>query len=126
MKSTKPLFDCARCPAYCCSYPEIAVTKRDLLRLAGHFGLDLETARNRFTKPDSKGKSRIMRHRRDEHFGTACRFLDPETRNCTIYEARPTICRDYPGTRRCGYYDFLLFERDLLRDPEHVATTWNS
>ncbi len=125
MSSSSSLFNCARCPAYCCSYPVIELTKKDLRRLAKHFGLSLEAATKKFTKRGSGGKKRIMRHRDDEHFGTVCRFLDRETRRCTVYEARPRICQDFPGTRRCGYYDFLTFERRLLRDPEHIATTWN-
>ena len=125
MSSSSNLFNCARCSAYCCSYPVIELTKKDLRRLAKHFGLSLEAATKKFTKRNSSGKKRIMRHRDDEHFGTVCRFLDRETRRCTVYEARPQICQDFPGTRRCGYYDFLTFERRLLRDPEHIATTWN-
>lgn len=126
MSSTKPLFNCERCPAYCCSYPVIEVTKKDLRRLAKHFGLSLEQAVKKFTKRNPEGKKRALRHRSDEHFGSVCRFLDRETRACTVYHARPQICRDFPGTRRCGYYEFLKFERDLLKDPDHVATTYNT
>jgi len=126
MSSTKQLFDCERCPAYCCSYPVIEVTKKDLRRLAKHFGLSLEQAVKKLTKRNSEGKKRVLRHRSDEHFGSVCRFLDRDTRACTVYDARPQICRDFPGTRRCGYYEFLKFERDLLKDPDHVATTYNT
>ena len=44
---------------------------------------------------------------------------------CTIYHARPEICRDYPGTRKCGYYEFLMFERMLQEDDEFVPTAYN-
>ena len=126
MSSPRKYFDCARCPAYCCSYPIIRLTKKDLRRLAKHLGLSLEQAVKKYTKrEDDKKKKRIMRHRSDEHFGSVCTFLDRETRQCTVYEARPGICRDFPGTRRCGYYEFLKFERYLLKDPDHVATTYN-
>jgi uncharacterized protein len=125
MRSPTRLFNCLRCPAYCCSYPVIRLTKRDLRRLAKHLGMSLERTVDKFTKPDDDGKKRIMRHRKDEHFGSVCRFLDREKRACTIYQARPQICRDFPGTRRCGYYEFLKFERDLLKDSDHVATTYN-
>ena len=125
--STPPrLFNCMRCPAYCCSYPVIRLTKADLKRLAKHFGMSVEKTVAKFTKPDDDDKKkRIMRHRKDEHFGSVCRFLDREKRTCTIYHARPQICRDFPGTRRCGYYEFLKFERHLLKDADHVATTYN-
>lgn len=117
------LFNCQRCPAYCCSYAHIIVNKIDLRRLAKHFGLDPATALDRFTKKGLKKNERVLRHKYDPHYGSVCRFLDGESRNCTIYTARPKICRDFPGTRRCGYYDFLAFERRVQNDPDYVATT---
>ena len=66
-----------------------------------------------------------MRHRKDEHFGSACRFLDQESRQCGVYDARPKICRAFPDSKRCGYYDLLCFERHHQDDPEAIATTWN-
>ena len=122
MSSAK--YDCDRCPAYCCTYPTIEVTAVDVKRLARYFDISEDKARKRFTKKGEKKKDlRRLRHRRDPYFGTACRFLDQETRGCTIYGARPAICRNFPGLKRCGYYDFLTFERELLEDPEHVAMT---
>ena len=44
------LYDCGKCPAYCCSYDRIAITKRDVNRLAKHFGIEPEVATRRFTK----------------------------------------------------------------------------
>ena len=33
-------YDCLKCPGYCCSYPIIVVTRRDLARIARHgFGM---------------------------------------------------------------------------------------
>ena len=49
----------------------------------------------------------------------------PKTKQYQIYEARPKICREYPGKGRCGYYDFLMFERDAQDDPDYVAVTNN-
>lgn len=115
-------YDCTKCPGYCCSYPVIALDKRDVSRLARHFGLDDDEAERRFTK-DAHGHKRIMRRKTDEHFGRICRFFDTVKRNCTVYEARPKACRAYPGEPRCGYYDFLKFEREHQDDPDYVATT---
>jgi Fe-S-cluster containining protein len=102
----------------------IALTKRDVQRLARHFGLDYEAARKKFTKVEH-GAKYAMRRKADEHFGRICRFFDTEKRRCTVYEARPAICRDYPGDRRCGYYDFLSAERSSQGDKDHIASTWN-
>ncbi len=124
--NSKPLpvfFSCHRCPAYCCSYKRIEVKEADVDRLAEHFGLDREAARRRFTKQGWEPGERVLRHKRDRIFETACRFLDEDSRECTIYEARPAICRDYPNRVRCGYYDFLAAERRSQEDPEYIATT---
>jgi Fe-S-cluster containining protein len=110
-------YDCTECPAFCCSvYERVAVTDADLARLARHFGLSLGAAEKKFTRRWQK--ERILRRRKDDLFGQACRFLDAETRGCGIYEARPAICRQYPAKPRCGYFDLMKFERDQQGDPE--------
>lgn len=124
-KRLKVLYDCGVCPAYCCTYPRIIVSRRDLKRLGKFFDISEKAARKRFTKKGEERGERVLRHRKDEHFGTACRFLDEESRMCEVYDARPAICRDYPGTRKCGYYEFLKFERMLQEDDDFVPTAYN-
>lgn len=119
----KKLYNCLKCPAYCCSYTLIPATDADVRRMARHFGVSETKARERFTKTGDKQNPQVMRHTNDEHFGSTCMFLDKEKRGCTIYEARPRICRDFPTQARCGYYEFLKFERDVQDDREWVATT---
>jgi Fe-S-cluster containining protein len=123
-KTAKPTlqYNCAKCPGYCCSYPVIQVSTRDLTRLAKYFKISEEDAEKRYCK-SQHGYKRIFRRKKDEHFGMTCQFFDTERRCCTIYEGRPAICRSYPGTARCGYYDFLSFERRAQNDPEFVALT---
>ena len=116
-------YSCSKCPAYCCSYPEIEVTPRDIERLAKHFDLPYREAEERFTKYDAKEKVRELRHRQDRIFKTVCTFLDQRTRRCTVYEARPGVCRNFPGSPRCGYYEFLKFERAQQDDPKFIALT---
>lgn len=118
-------YNCNRCPSYCCSYTRIAVEGSDVRRLARHFGLTPEAAARKFTKKGDEPGEVILRHKPDAIYGTVCQFLDTETRRCTVYEARPKICRTYPGTVRCGYYDFLCFERRAQEDPEFVPSTYN-
>lgn len=117
-------YDCSRCPSYCCAYPVITVTKRDLARLARHFAIQPEQAEARFCRADH-GYKRIMRRKSDEHFGRICQFFDCSERCCTIYEARPAICRQFPGDGKCGYFEFLTFERDGQKDDDYIATTWH-
>ncbi|MBA2340906.1 MAG: YkgJ family cysteine cluster protein [Pyrinomonadaceae bacterium] len=112
-------FDCTKCPAFCCSiYERVQVTKRDISRLAKHFGVTVESAIKRYTKMHSG--ERVLRRTHDELFDAdACMFLDREKRGCTIYHARPAICREYPARSRCSYYDVLRFERQQ-QDDENV------
>ncbi len=119
-----PSYDCLKCPGYCCSYPVIQVSKPDVVRLARHFGIAPDVAEKRFTK-SAHGYKRVLRRKKDQHFGRICRFFDTENRRCTIYAARPAVCRTFPNGTRCGYWDFLAFEREHQKDPETVATTEN-
>jgi uncharacterized protein len=110
-------YDCVACPAFCCSvYERVQVTPRDIRRLAKHFGVTPEVATVRYTKM-YQGE-RVLRRKRDELFGVACQFINPETRGCGIYLARPAVCREFPTTTRCAYYDLLQFEREQQDDPD--------
>lgn len=121
MSSEQPRlqFDCTKCLAFCCSiYERVEVTPRDVRRLAKHFKLTGAQAEKQFTV--KKWGGRILRRRKDALLGQACRFLDPQTRFCTIYEARPQACREYPGRTRCSYYEVLRFEREIQQDESIV------
>lgn len=120
----KVSYDCSKCPGYCCTYPRIVVTDGDLRRLARHFGLAPEEAEKRFTRRyrDADDDERILRHRQDDVYDSICRFFDTEARRCTVYAARPLVCRQYPNGRRCGYYDFLRFERKHQDDPDFIPS----
>jgi Fe-S-cluster containining protein len=113
-------FDCSKCPAFCCSiYERVQVSKRDLNRLARYFSVTPEQAEKRYTKIDRSSGERVLRRKKDVIFEQACMFLDRETRGCTIYHARPGVCREYPDRTRCAYYDLLRFER-IQQDDENV------
>ena len=118
-------YNCTKCPGYCCSYPLIPLVKRDVQRLADHFKLTFEEARKKFTKVDGE-EPYAMRRKADPHFGRICRFFDTKERRCTVYGARPSTCRKFPGEARCGYYDFLKFERSGQEDETYISTTWHN
>lgn len=108
-KPTRVHFDCEKCPAFCCSvYERVGVSDSDLERLALHFNLSLEEAEKQLTKKWEE--ERILKRKADPVLGTTCKFLDLKTRGCTIYEARPEACRDYPTQKRCPYFDLYRFE----------------
>ncbi len=115
IETSRSYYNCSKCPAYCCSiYERVQVTKRDIQRLANHFDIDFETAVRRFTT--TWEGERILRRKADPIFGKACKFLNPTTRQCTVYDARPRVCRDFPNRARCAYYDLLQFERNQQGD----------
>lgn len=120
-------FDCTTCPGFCCSYDEISITASDAERIASHFDTQLEDCITLYTKYGSfSGEERyplLLKHKHDQYFGTICTFFDSTRRACSIYEARPDACRAFPHGNRCGYYDFLTFERRLQGDDNHVALT---
>lgn len=119
-RSLRVMYNCSKCPAYCCSYDRVEVTKRDLLRIANHFGVSYKQAERRYTKNSPIG--RILRHQKDHIYRKVCEFLDTEKRQCTIYDARPSVCRGYPDGPRCGYYAFLASERNRQDDPEFIPS----
>src|SRR5918996_174916 len=123
VSAPRPKYHCLKCPGYCCSYGEIEITERDIARLARHFGIDFDRAVARYAKYDKQKNIWMLRHRKDHIFESTCLLFDQEKRRCTVYEARPGVCRKYPDTPRCGYYDFLKFEREQQDDPDFIATT---
>jgi len=123
--SVRPPYDCTKCPAYCCSYDQIEVKELDVRRLTKHLEIDRETFLERYTKQGDELP--ILRHQKDKYYGSVCVFLDQKTRRCTVYEARPNVCRVYPDRPRCGYYDFLTWERDFQGDEASLpmsSHTW--
>jgi uncharacterized protein len=120
-----PRYDCSKCPGYCCSYPLIQLEKRDVERLAKHHNMSFDEARKAFTK-EEHGAKYAMRRKKDDIYGKICRFFDTKKRRCTIYKARPSVCRSFPGDGKCGYYEFLKFERRAQDDKDFVALTDHS
>lgn len=118
-KKKRIRYDCSKCPAYCCSYDRIEVTDSDLERLADYFGISEKKAEKKFTKFWDEDE-RVLRHKKDDIYPSVCRFLDSETRRCTIYKARPEVCREYPDGKTCGYYEFLRWERKFQDDPDFI------
>jgi len=113
-------YDCSKCPGYCCTYDWILVTKRDIARLAKRFEMSYEEAESKFTMFVEEYGHRVLRHRKDHVFKSRCRFLHPTRRNCTVYEHRPETCRAFPEEKRCGYYDFLAWERKHQDDESFI------
>jgi Fe-S-cluster containining protein len=115
-------FDCTKCPGYCCSHERIAVSDFDIQRLAKHFGISTGAARKKLTYRYETAdiSEQILRHHKDSIYKSICHLFDRDKRQCTVYAARPNVCRKYPYGNTCGYYNFLKFERTFHDEPDFV------
>jgi Fe-S-cluster containining protein len=96
-------FACRR-SGNCCAIPGgvVRVTADEAAAIAVHLGLSEAAFAARYLRPDGV---RLV-----DGFGNRCVFLrDGIEAACTIYEVRPTKCREWP------------FWPELLRDPELLA-----
>jgi Fe-S-cluster containining protein len=67
-------------------------------------------------------REQLLRHHKDTVYKSVCRFFDRDARRCTVYAARPNVCRRYPTGATCGYYEFLRFEREQQGDDDYVPS----
>lgn len=81
--------DCLSCGNCCKSAPPI-VTPADIKRIAKFIGSSPKQVLRDFTIQDFNGEMSFDQ--------VPCRFLGKDN-YCSIYEARPEACRDYPHTR---------------------------
>ena len=71
----------------------------DVLKRIGrpNFGLTYEQTARKYTRYDKGEKALALRRQKDRHYGHICKMFDTKKRQCTVYEARPGVCRDYPA-----------------------------
>jgi Fe-S-cluster containining protein len=84
-------FDCAEC-ANCCKVATARLADRDVPRLARYLGTTPAAFLRDYTE-QSADEGLVLR--RNEN---GCVFLDGKL--CTVYEARPHTCQDFPHTVR--------------------------
>jgi hypothetical protein len=97
---------CNYCPGYCCYRLEgstLFVTAEDINRLARHFGISDGEVRKRCIEGKNTFKTRE---------DGSCLFLsnDRMAGRCTVHQARPRQCREFPYGEPCPY----LQRADLL------------
>jgi Fe-S-cluster containining protein len=89
--------DCLAC-ANCCKTTSPTFYERDIDRLSKHLKIKPSDFITQYLQIDEDG---------DYVLTTApCPFLDYEN-YCTVYESRPTACREYPHTNRKRFYQIL-------------------
>lgn len=93
LKIPKLRFECTGCGACCTQrgpYAHVYVNAAERSQLAAHLEMSPKVFSRRYTFVDEQG----WRQLRFVH--GACTFLDPVTRRCSVYTARPIQCRTYP------------------------------
>ena len=99
---------CNYCPAFCCYRLEgsiLLLTATDINRLARHLGLSDGEVRRRYIEHRNTFKVRE---------DGSCVFLANGrlSKRCSVHEARPQQCRDFPFDDPCPY----LQREDLLAE----------
>jgi Fe-S-cluster containining protein len=89
--------DCASCAA-CCKQISPILYRHDMMRLAKALKMDLETFAQSYLKID-KDNDYVFK-------STPCPFLGPAN-DCSVYDDRPTACRDYPHTDRARFHQLI-------------------
>lgn len=127
MSDGKKAYDCGECPAICCTvYESVSIDDRDARRLASYVGLPPAVFLSLYARRGPRGET-VLRRKPDPASGTGecCAFLDTERRRCTVYDARPGVCRDWPKREhgpegRCCYFDLLSYVRKESGDAQRI------
>jgi len=84
-------FECTQCGACCSGDPGFVwVNQAEVEAMAHAMQMELEAFRDKFTRRVGSRTSLV------EYPDGDCIFLDPQTRGCLVYAARPTQCRTWP------------------------------
>lgn len=83
--------DCTQC-ANCCRVTEVGITQRDVEKLAKFIGVSEPEFVQQFTTRDAEGAKILKRNE------TGCVFLEGNL--CSVYEARPQNCANFPHVVR--------------------------
>ncbi len=96
--------DCRAC-ANCCKVAETDVTERDIARISRHLRLSPREFVEQYTTTSAFDQKEPILRRRD----SGCIFL--ERNECSIYEARPGTCRDFPHLiRGAGSFESRMWQ----------------
>jgi uncharacterized protein len=89
--------DCLKC-ANCCKTTSPTFYDKDIERLSKHLKLKPSQFIEKYLHID-EDKDYVLK-------SSPCTFLDADN-YCSVYEARPLACREYPHTNRKRFYQIL-------------------
>jgi len=100
--------DCLKCANCCKSIPPI-VSKRDQNRISKHLGMESKVFFEKYLVQDEDGDTVLNQ--------VPCPFLKTDN-NCSIYEVRPSACRQYPHSGEFTFHqNFNLHKRNAKYCP---------
>lgn len=84
-------FECTQCGACCSGEPGFVFVNQDEIDgMAGAMKMEVDTFEHKFTRRVGNRISLV------EYPDGDCIFLEPKTRHCLVYQARPIQCRTWP------------------------------
>lgn len=84
-------FECTGCGGCCSGEPGyVWVDDDEIAGMAALMKISVESFERRFVRNEAGGKSLV------EYPDGDCIFLEPDSRRCSVYEARPVQCRTWP------------------------------
>ena len=84
-------FECTQCGKCCSGAPGFVwVDAEEVSAMASVMHMDEELFRDKFVRREGARQSLV------EYPDGDCIFLDPSTRECLVYAARPVQCRTWP------------------------------
>lgn len=84
-------FECTGCGGCCSGDPGyVWVDDDEIAGMAALMRISVESFEHRFVRTEAGQKSLV------EYPDGDCIFLEPDSRRCSIYEARPVQCRTWP------------------------------
>ena len=84
-------FECTQCGACCSGEPGFVFVDPDEIEaMAAAMQMDVDAFEHKFTRRVGNRISLV------EYPDGDCIFLDPESRHCLVYQARPIQCRTWP------------------------------
>ncbi len=102
---------CEKCGECCCQSNPISVTLDDLMNIASFLGLSYYTVTSNYTKNLKDGKISLKTN--------PCPFLS--NKECSIYPARPNVCRFFPISEPKGkvtlqFFSYCAFCENLFTE----------
>lgn len=98
LQSVESQIDCTKC-ANCCRVMQTAVEPEDIDRLAERLGISHQEFEDQYKAEENYWGDTVIPE-------MPCPFLDDCV--CTVYDARPSNCRDYPHIQKDGFRSRML------------------